>query len=100
MKDSGNRFVMPALVLLSLVTIYPILYVFYLSLHRRLLIFDISRFVGIDNYLFLLVDFMWNEVKMKGTGKTDEDLRPGDKAFINFSADKVIAFDNITGRRL
>ena len=38
MKDSGNRFVMPALVLLSLVTIYPILYVFYLSLQEA---FDI-----------------------------------------------------------
>lgn len=64
MKDSGNRFVMPALVLLSLVTIYPILYVFYLSLHRRLLIFDISRFVGIDNYLFLLMDDrFWNALK-------------------------------------
>lgn len=64
MKDSGNRFVMPALVLLSLVTIYPILYVLYLSLHRRLLIFDISRFVGFDNYLFLLRDDrFWNALK-------------------------------------
>lgn len=64
MKDSGNRFVMPALVLLSLVTIYPIIYVFYLSLHRRLLIFDISRFVGIDNYIFLFKDDrFWNALK-------------------------------------
>lgn len=64
MKDSGNRFVMPALVLLSLVTIYPILYVLYLSLHRRLLIFDISRFVGFDNYLFLFRDDrFWNALK-------------------------------------
>jgi multiple sugar transport system permease protein len=64
MKDSGNRFVMPAIVLLSFVTIYPILYVLYLSLHRRLLIFDISRFVGIDNYLFLLQDDrFWNALK-------------------------------------
>ena len=43
---------------------------------------------------------MWNEVKMKGTGKAEEDFRPRDKAFISFSADKVIAFDNISGRRL
>ncbi len=64
MKDSGNRFVMPAIVLLSIVTIYPIIYVFYLSLHRRLLIFDISRFVGIDNYLFLFRDDrFWNALK-------------------------------------
>lgn len=49
---------------------------------------------------FNWVDFMWNEVKMKGTGKAEEELKPGDKAFINFSADKVIAFDYITSRRL
>lgn len=55
-KDSGNKFVLPSLVLLFLVTIYPLLYVLYLSLHRKLLIFDISRFVGMDNYLFLLRD--------------------------------------------
>lgn len=54
----------PALILLSSVTIYPILYVFYLSLHRRLLIFDISRFVGVENYLFLLKDDrFWNALK-------------------------------------
>lgn len=62
--ESGNSFVIPALVMLSFVTIYPILYVFYLSLHRRLLIFDISRFVGIENYLFLFKDDrFWNALK-------------------------------------
>lgn len=55
-NDKGNKFVLPSLVLLFLVTIYPLLYVFYLSLHRRLLIFDISKFVGMDNYLFLFRD--------------------------------------------
>jgi multiple sugar transport system permease protein len=59
--DRGNRFVMPAVILLSLVTVYPLLSVLYLSLHRRLLIFDISKFVGLDNYLFLLKDDrFWN----------------------------------------
>ncbi|HUT83784.1 MAG TPA: sugar ABC transporter permease [Thermodesulfobacteriota bacterium] len=63
-SEGGNRFVMPALILLSLVTVYPVFYVFYLSLQRRLLIFDIARFVGFDNYLFLLSDGrFWNALK-------------------------------------
>jgi multiple sugar transport system permease protein len=60
-RGVGTGFVTPALILLSLVTIYPILYVVYLSLERRLLIFNISRFVGLDNYLFLFRDDrFWN----------------------------------------
>jgi len=63
-EESGNRFIFPALVLLSLVTVYPILYVFYLSLHRKLLIFDISKFVGFENYIFLFGDDrFWNAFK-------------------------------------
>lgn len=63
-KESGNRYVIPALVLLTFVTIYPASYVFYLSLHRRLLIFDISRFIGLENYLFLFSDDrFWNALK-------------------------------------
>ena len=63
-EDSGNKFIFPALLLLSLVTIYPVFFVFYLSLHRKLLIFDISRFVGIENYLFLFSDDrFWNALK-------------------------------------
>ncbi len=60
-KESGNRFVMPALVLLAAVTIYPVLSVLYLSLQRRLPIFDIAKFTGLDNYRFLLHDDrFWN----------------------------------------
>ena len=63
-EDSGNKFILPALLLLSLVTIYPVFFVFYLSLHRKLLIFDISRFVGLENYLFLFSDDrFWNALK-------------------------------------
>lgn len=63
-EDSGNKFIFPAILLLSVVTIYPIFYVFYLSLHRKLLIFDISRFVGIENYMFLFRDDrFWNALK-------------------------------------
>jgi multiple sugar transport system permease protein len=54
--ERGRWFVMPSLILLSIVTIYPLIYVLYLSLQRRLLIFDVSRFIGIDNYLFLFRD--------------------------------------------
>jgi multiple sugar transport system permease protein len=71
-RDHGTRFVMPALVMLSLVTAYPIISVLYLSLHRRLLIFDISRFVGLDNYVFLVKDdrfwnALWNTAYFTGT---------------------------------
>jgi multiple sugar transport system permease protein len=60
-RDRGNRFVAPALVLLAFITVYPALYVLYLSLHRKLLIFGVSKFVGFDNYFFLLRDDrFWN----------------------------------------
>ncbi len=63
-KEGGYRFVAPALVLLALITIYPAAYVLYLSLHRKLLIFDISRFIGLGNFLFLLRDDrFWNALK-------------------------------------
>jgi multiple sugar transport system permease protein len=60
-REPGGRFVLPAIVLLGLVTVYPVLSVLFLSLYRRLLIFDISRFAGLDNYRFLLTDErFWN----------------------------------------
>jgi multiple sugar transport system permease protein len=70
-RDHGTRFVMPTVVMLSLVTVYPIISVLYLSLHRRLLIFDISRFVGLDNYVFLVKDdrfwnALWNTAYFTG----------------------------------
>jgi len=54
--EDGTRFVAPAVVLLGFVTVYPLLSVLYLSLQRRLLIFDITKFIGLDNYRFLLND--------------------------------------------
>ncbi len=60
-RESGNRFVAPALALLACVTLYPLGYVVFLSLHRRLLIFGISRYVGLGNFRFLLSDDrFWN----------------------------------------
>ena len=59
--DQGHRFVLPAVIALSLVTVYPVLSVLYMSLHRKLLLFDISEFTGLDNYRFLLADDrFWN----------------------------------------
>jgi multiple sugar transport system permease protein len=63
-RVGGYRFVAPALALLSGIAIFPLLYVIYLSFHRRLLIFDISRFVGLENYRFLLQDDrFWNALQ-------------------------------------
>jgi trehalose/maltose transport system permease protein len=54
-------FLAPAILIMAGVIIYPLAYVIWLSLHRRLLIFDISRFVGLDNFSFLLRDDrFWN----------------------------------------
>ncbi len=63
-EEKGSRFVMPAIVLLCLVTVYPVLSVLYLSLYRRLPIFDISEYIGIDNYRFLFMDDrFWNALR-------------------------------------
>jgi multiple sugar transport system permease protein len=54
-------FLAPAMLIIAGVIIYPLVYVIWLSLHRCLLIFDISRFVGLDNFSFLLRDDrFWN----------------------------------------
>lgn len=63
-RDSGNRFVVPALVLLFLVTVYPVVFVIYLSTQRRLVIFEVSEFVGAGNFLFMMNDGrFWNALK-------------------------------------
>ena len=60
-KERGWRFTAPALVLLTCVAVFPIGYVLFLSLQRRLLIFGVSRFAGLGNYAFLLRDDrFWN----------------------------------------
>jgi multiple sugar transport system permease protein len=49
------------MIVLAGVTIYPLIYVLWLSFHSRLLIFDISRFTWLENYAFLLRDDrFWN----------------------------------------
>lgn len=64
MLDKGRAYILPAIIILLIVTIYPLIYVFYLSLHRNMPIFEISRFVGLKNYIFLLKDErFWNALK-------------------------------------
>jgi multiple sugar transport system permease protein len=48
--------VAPAVLILAGVAVYPILVAGWLSLHRSILIFHEQRFVGLDNYAFLLGD--------------------------------------------
>ncbi len=63
-RDSGIRFVLPALSVIGLVAVFPIFYVFYLSLHKKVLTFNISTFIGPDNYAYLLGDSrFWNALK-------------------------------------
>ncbi len=60
-KWRNHLFLVPSLIILTGVTLYPVLYLFRLSLSRRLPIFHISKFVGMENYLFLLHDRrFWN----------------------------------------
>ncbi|MCK5504338.1 MAG: sugar ABC transporter permease, partial [Thermodesulfovibrionia bacterium] len=55
-RESGIKFVLPALSVIGLVAIFPVFYVFYLSLHKKVLTFNISAFTGFDNYTYLLTD--------------------------------------------
>ena len=62
--DKGTSFVLPALFLLAAVTIYPLTQVLYISFLRKLLIFNISEFVGFQNYVYLLQDErFWGALK-------------------------------------
>jgi multiple sugar transport system permease protein len=48
--------VAPAVIVLVGVALYPIVAAIWLSLHRMILVFHEQRFVGLDNYIFLLQD--------------------------------------------
>ncbi len=49
---------------------------------------------------FVLVDFRWKGVTMKGTARTDTDLKCGELAFMTFPGDRVLIFDTRTGKKL
>jgi multiple sugar transport system permease protein len=55
-RRAGALLLAPALVLLAGVTLYPALWVFWLSLQYRIPIFGIERFAGVDQYVFLATD--------------------------------------------
>lgn len=55
-KKVGYLMLLPSLVVMASVAFFPILFVLWLSLYRKLLIFNISRFVGLENYMFLARD--------------------------------------------
>jgi multiple sugar transport system permease protein len=59
--DNPLPFLAPAALLLALVTAFPILYVLLLSLQRRSLIGEATRFIALDNYLRMAGDpRFWN----------------------------------------
>ena len=54
----------PTVVALGTLTVYPGIWVVWLSLQRRVPIFDVSRFAGLENYAFLMVDpRFWSSVR-------------------------------------
>ena len=62
---TGLAFVSPALLALAALTVYPGLWVLWLSLQQRVPIFGIARFVGFEHYAFLAGDArFWNAVRV------------------------------------
>ena len=62
---TGLAFVSPALLALLALTVYPGLWVLWLSLQQRVPIFGIARFVGVEHYAFLAGDTrFWNAVRV------------------------------------
>jgi multiple sugar transport system permease protein len=60
-RERALRFLLPAAVLLALVTVFPVLHVVALSTQRRSLLGEANRFVGLDNYLRMAADpRFWN----------------------------------------
>ena len=55
-RARGLLLLAPALVTLATLTLYPTIWVAWLSLQRRMPIFGVSRFEGLGNYVFLATD--------------------------------------------
>jgi multiple sugar transport system permease protein len=67
-RGQGLLLMAPALVALGALTLYPTVWVLWLSLQRRIPIFGIERFEGLGNYLFLLTDSrFWNAARVTFT---------------------------------
>lgn len=56
MRKSALAFLAPSLAALAVVAAYPILAAIWLSMHREVLVFREHRFVGLENWSFLLRD--------------------------------------------
>jgi multiple sugar transport system permease protein len=66
-RRAGYAFVAPALAILAAVALYPTVAALWMSLHRIVLVFHDRRFVGVENYAFMLRDArfwgaFWNTV--------------------------------------
>jgi multiple sugar transport system permease protein len=59
--------VAPALVTLAALTLYPGLWVLWISLHERVPIFGVNRFTGVGHYAFLATDpRFWDAARVTG----------------------------------
>jgi multiple sugar transport system permease protein len=64
-RRTGLLYLTPALVVLAGTTIYPAIWVFWLSLQHRVPIFDIAQFAGLDHYAFFAIDpRFWNALRV------------------------------------
>jgi len=64
-RRAGLAFVAPAVLVLAGLSLYPGLWVLWLSLQQRIPIFGIARFVGLDHYAFLATDpRFWNAARV------------------------------------
>ena len=64
-RRAGIAFVAPAVLVLAGLSLYPGLWVLWLSLQQRIPIFGIARFVGVEHYAFLAGDArFWNAVRV------------------------------------
>lgn len=60
-RRTALLYLSPALLALGCLTVYPGLWVLWLSLQHRIPIFDVDRFAGLSHYLFLAQDpRFWN----------------------------------------
>ncbi|HUG35512.1 MAG TPA: sugar ABC transporter permease [Candidatus Limnocylindrales bacterium] len=63
----GLLLLAPALLALAALTVYPTVWVVWLSFQRRIPIFQVERFEGLGNYVFLAGDpRFWNAVRVTG----------------------------------
>jgi multiple sugar transport system permease protein len=55
-RRAAYLLVLPAVLFLAVIALYPTLAAVWLSLHRMIVVFHEQRFIGFDNYLFMLRD--------------------------------------------